>query len=170
MDFNQDGWKELYIRFNQREVNDTASFRYEDGTIKMWGGYNSADSHGYSVPLINGRLLSVDWYQDNKDMWIMGLDSQCSPVRERSYSIVRTDEEPDFEALDESGDSEDGWRYSFQDYYKDGKLCGSRMDLSEDEWELINVMIEELFIPESAWKPCSEFKPSDNRPPVPSVG
>lgn len=170
MDFNQDGWKELYIRFNRREVNDTASFCYEDEKVKMWGGYNSADSHGYSIPLRNGKILSVYWYQDDKIMWIMGLDSQCWFVRQRCYSVGRTGAERDIESADEPGDSERGWRYSFQDYYRDGEPCGSGMDLSADEWNLINVMIEELFIPESAWKSCSEFTPNENRPPVPSVG
>lgn len=170
MDFNQDGWKELYIRFNQREINDTASFRYEDGNIKMWGGYNSADSHGYSIPLINGKILSVYWYQDDKIMWIMDLDSKCKAVRQRCYSAGRTGAERDLETPDEAGDSENRWYYSFQDYYRDGELCGSDVDLSAEEWDLINAMIEELFIPESAWKSCSEFTPNAGRPPVPSVG
>lgn len=170
MDFNQDGWKELYIRFNQREVNDTASFRYEDGKVKMWGGYNSADSHGYSIPLRNGKILSVSWYQDDKIMWIMGLDSGCRPLRQRCYSVGRTGAERDFESTGEHRDSERGWRYRFQDYYRDGELCGNSVDLSGEEWDLINAMIENLFIPESAWKSCSEFTPSVDRPPVPSVG
>lgn len=57
MDFNQDGIKELVVRLYRDGVNNTARFRYEDGKITMWGNYNSADSHGYELPLRNGKRM-----------------------------------------------------------------------------------------------------------------
>lgn len=147
MDFNQDGRKELGIKFNRKEYNDTAFFRYEDGCIKMWGSYDSADSHGFEIPLINGRMLSVEWYQDEKIMCVMRLDSECNYIEERCYYF--------------NGDESEGKQcyYEFQDYYYDGQPYGSKIELSKEVWEQIEDMIENLYIPKKAWQPCSVFTP-----------
>lgn len=150
MDFNQDGRKELYLRFRENDVNNTASFHYENGQVKMWGSYQSGDSHGYDIPLVNGKLMSVSWYQDDITRWIKRLDAQCSPIRERCYDVTNG-------------------VYSYQDYYRDGQICASS-GLSDEEWKQIEDMLEELSIPEDAWKSCSVFTPSSQRPEVPGVG
>ena len=102
MDFNQDGVKELVVRLYREGVNNTASFYYDKGKIKMWGTYLSADSHGYALPLANGRILSVYWYQDTKVWWIKRLDSQCREIKEGSYSTGEIREISD--SMDESGE------------------------------------------------------------------
>lgn len=151
MDFDQDGSQELVIRFYGEGVNNTASFRYEDGKVKMWGSYKSADNHGYSVPLANGRILSVYRYQDHKSWWIQRLNSQGYCINEKAY---------------ETGT---GQSYYFQDYYHDGGPCGAAIPLSEGEWEQIEAMVESLYIPEDVWKPCSALTPKEERPDIPGV-
>lgn len=179
MDFNQDGVKELVVRLYREGVNNTASFYYDKGKIKMWGTYHSADSHGYALPLANGRMLSVYWYQDTKVWWIKRLDSQCREIKEGSYSTGEIRETSD--SMDESGESPDSnetgageakknYYYQFLDYYHDGTRCGDLINLSEEEWGQVEEWIESLQIPEEVWKPCSVFTPKRDRPDVPGVG
>ncbi len=175
MDFDQDGSKELVLRFFKEGVNNTASFRYVDGKVKMWGGYNSADSHGYSVPLANGKILSVSWYQDNKEWWIERLDSNGYCVKEKNYGTgVRKEEldDPrDLENTDPNEEKRAGERYYFfLDYYHNGQACGYYVSLTEKEWEQVEAMVEGLLLPEEVWKPCSVFTPMEERPEIPSVG
>ena len=178
MDFNQDRVKELVVRLYREGVNNTASFYYDKGKIKMWGTYHSADSHGYALPLANGRMLSVYWYQDTKVWWIKRLDSQCREIKEGSYSTGEIRETSD--SMDESGESPDSKEtgageakkndYQFLDYYHDGTRCGDLINLSEEEWGKVEEWIESLQIPEEVWKPCSVFTPKRDRPDVPGVG
>lgn len=178
MDFNQDRVKELVVRLYREGVNNTASFYYDKGKIKMWGTYHSADSHGYALPLANGRMLSVYWYQDTKVWWIKRLDSQCREIKEGSYSTGEIRETSD--SMDESGESPDSKKtgageakkndYQFLDYYHDGTRCGDLINLSEEEWGKVEEWIESLQIPEEVWKPCSVFTPKRDRPDVPGVG
>lgn len=167
MDFNQDGSQELCIRLYPDGVNNTALFRYEDGHIKLWGeSYNSADGHGYELPLRNGKMLSGYWYQNDQIRWIGRLDEDFYMIRERSYSSgMLTEEEsnPSNELREEEGIP----YYSFQDYYNDGQPCGAAIDLTEEEWTKVEAMIEELMIPEDAWKSCSVFTPLSDRPEIP---
>lgn len=169
MDFDQDGFKELCIRYYTEVVNNTAFFRYENGHIKMWGSYGSGDSHGYEKPLRNGKMMSVYWYQDDKIRWINRLDSDFYYNRERSYtSGIRNVEGSDFP--NDLKEAEKKPFYSFQDYYSDGQLCGESVSLSEEEWMQIEDMIEDLMIPETAWQPCSVFTPASDRPAIPGEG
>lgn len=183
MDFNQDGVKELVIRRCQEGVNNTASFCYDKGHIKMWGSYISADYHGYELPLANGKILSVSWYQDNKDWWIKRLDIQGNEIKEGCYSMREVLESPDGDGMGTGqeawggGETEAGanekerkFHYEFQDYYCDGSLCGAPLCLSEEEWKQMEDWIEGLQIPEDVWKPCSVFTPRKDRPAVPDVG
>lgn len=171
MDFNQDGWQELCIRFRDDEVNNTAFFRYEDRQVKMWGSYNSADSHGYEIPLQNGRIMSVYWYQNDMTRWIERFDSEFNDVRERHYSSIDiNDEEEAANSPDNTNVTEEKLSLTFQDYYHDGQPCGSEIQLSEEEWAQVEDMIEALLIPESAWKPCSAFSPASERPEIPGLG
>ncbi|MCI8949881.1 MAG: hypothetical protein HFG49_07525 [Lachnospiraceae bacterium] len=169
MDFDQDGSQEMIIRFYREGVNNTASFRYKDGKVKMWGSYNSADSHGYTVPLANGKILSVNWYQDNKDWWIMRLDSHGHCIKEKMYAAGIRQEESDEPRGSEDKEGEGRRYYSFVDYYHDGYPCGAEISLSEEEWEQIESMVEGLYIPEEVWKPCSTFTPKTERPEIPGV-
>ncbi len=163
MDFDQDGTKELLLRLYPDRVNTTAYFRYEDGHIKMWRTYMSADPHCYSLPLINGRVLVVEWYQDDRDWYIEGPDPRDWEIREKHYSKTKYTGSQELK----EGDPED--HYTFQDYYHDGKICGALMDLSPEEWEQIEEMVEGLLILEEAWKPCSVFTPKEDRPEIPGV-
>ncbi len=165
MDFNQDGIKELVIRFYPGGVNNIASFCCEDGRIRMWGNYGSADSHGYWLPLANGKTLSVYWYQDNRDWWVNRVDSQCGQIREQYYCTWVNQEESD----GREGEERERF-YGFQDYYHNGKICGSLVGMTEEEWRQIEEGINRLMIPEEVWKPCSVFTPKPDRPEVPGVG
>lgn len=162
MDFDQDGTKELVLRCDPDRVNTTAYFHYKDGHITMWeGGYMSADPHYYTVPLSNGRILGVDWYQDNKTWWIMRPDQQpwgFGTTKEKLYSKGSLERE--------EGEKE---YCKFQDYYHDGKLCGSLVDLLPEEWKQVEDMVEGLLVPEEAWKPCSVFTPKKERPEIPGI-
>lgn len=174
MDFDQDGSREMVIRLYPEGVNNTAFFRYADGKVKMWGFFHSADSHGYMLPLANGKILSVNWYGDDRDWWIQRLDPWGHCVSEKSYSTGMRGKNP--ETLEGTGDldpcldAEREWYCSFWDYYHDGSPCWPEISLSEEEWEPIERIIEGLFIPEEAWKPCSVFTPMEERPEIPSVG
>lgn len=168
MDFNQDGQKELCIRYYNEGVNNTAYFRYENGHVRMWGSYDSADSHGYDIPLANGKVISVSWYQSDKIIWISRLNPECVPIKERSYSTGITDDEDSQTNADKL--TEEDYFYIFQDYYMDGELCGAPVDLTKEEMDRINGVIEELLIPEDKWKSCSVFTPMPVRPEIPSVG
>ena len=167
MDFDQDGTKELMIRLYPDLVNTTAYFHYEDGHVKMWeGSYMSADQGYYTVPLVNGRILGVEWYQDYKEWWIKRPDPQRwgrYAIREKNYSRAKS------MSLQELKEGDAGY-YKFQDYYHDGALCGTFMDLLPEEWEQIEEMVEGLLVPEEAWKPCSVFTPKAERPEIPGVG
>ena len=166
MDFDEEGTKELMIRTSSDLVNATAYFRYEDGHIKMWeGSYMSADAHYHTVPLINGRILGVEWYQGNRAWWITRPDPQhwgSWEIREKFYSKT------EWTGSEELKEGDAGY-HQFQDYYHDGRLCGPLMDLSPEEWEQIEEMVEGLLIPEEAWKPCSVFTPKVDRPEIPGV-
>ena len=95
-------------------------------------------------------------------------------VSEKSYSTGMRGKNP--ETLEGTGDldpcldAEREWYCSFWDYYHDGSPCWPEISLSEEEWEPIERIIEGLFIPEEAWKPCSVFTPMEERPEIPSVG
>lgn len=167
MDFNQDGWNELCIRYYPEGVNNTAFFRYEDDHVEMWGSYSSADYHGYDIPLRNGKIMSVSWYLDSQNQWINRLGSNGYHEKEREY--IRTADYGDDEDI-YFGDGEVELSYSFQDYYRDGNICGKSTALSEEEWTQIQDMIEDLMIPETEWQSCSEFTPMSDRPEIPSVG
>ena len=165
MDFNQDGVKELVIRFYPHGVNNTASFCYKDGHVGMWGSYGSADSHGYRVPLANGKILSVSWYQDDKDWWVNRVDPQCRQIKEQCYYTWVSREEVD------GGEGEERKRfYEFQDYYHNGECCGNPVNMTEEEWRQVEEGINRLMIPEEVWKPCDVFTPRSDRPEVPGVG
>lgn len=169
MDFNQDGRKELCIRFHPEGVNHTACFRYEDGRIKMWGSYDSADSHGYDLPLRNGKMMGVYWYRNDKTFWIGHFDSDFSMINERAYhSGILYDGDSGLSNEGEEGEGKP--YYLFQDYNKDGQSRGAPVYLSEEEWRRVEETIEELMIPEKAWKSCSVFTPLKDRPEIPSVG
>ncbi len=166
MDFDQDGTKELVIRCDPDLVNRTAYLRYENGHIKMWGGFISADPHYYTVPLINGRILGIDWYGDNKAWYISRPDPQRwgnSTIREKYYNKKI----PDSSREHKEGEK---WYYEFQDYYSDGDLRGSLTELSPEEWKQVEDIVEGLMIPEEAWKPCSVFTPKEERPEIPDSG
>lgn len=164
MDFNQDGCKEMCIKYYEEGVNNTAFFRYEDGQVKMWGSYNSGDSHGYEMPLTNGKMISVYWYMNDKTIWINRLNSQFHLISEASYSSeVISDELQDTLP-------EENYYYSYQDYYVDGQLCGTTIELTQEEMEQVEAEIKELYIPENKWKKCSVFTPMPVRPEIPSVG
>ncbi len=139
---------------------------YEDGHIKMWeGSYMSADRGHHTVPLVNGRNLGVERYQDYREWWITRPDPQRwgrYKIREKNYS---KGERMSSQELKEG----DAGYHKFQDYYHDGTLCGSFMELSPEEWEQIEEMVEGLLIPEEAWKSCSVFTPKEDRPEIPGV-
>lgn len=173
MDFNQDGVRELVIRFDPEGVNNTAFFCCEDGRVKMWGSYGSADRHWYQVPLANGRILSVDWYQNDWQWWVQRVDLRCRTIREQSYCTWEVREDSDGGEGDGvcSGEAE-GKRerlYEFWDYYHDGKIVRPQISLTEEEWGRIEDQINGLMIPEEVWKPCAVFTPRSDRPEIPPV-
>ncbi len=173
MDFNQDGVNELVLRVYPRGVNNTPFFCYEDGHIRMWGSYGSADSHGYRVPLANGKVLSVDWYQNNREWRVSRVDPECRQIGEQYYRTWESREESDGGEGEPTFPDDEGKRerfFDFLDCYHNGEGCGDPISLTEEEWGQIEDEINGLMIPEDVWKPCNVFTPMSERPEVPGVG
>ena len=93
------------------------------------------------------------------------MDSQCGQIREQYYCTWVNQEESD----GREGEERERF-YGFQDYYHNGKICGSLVGMTEEEWRQIEEGINRLMIPEEVWKPCSVFTPKPDRPEVPGVG
>ncbi len=169
MDLNQDGVQELVIdAFSALDRYErTACFRYEDGHVKMWGDYGLEYPRSEVVLLANGKILYTFNYHE-WSRWIERLDPQCRRIRERGYISGMVAEGPYDQGEGSPGDQtgEEVYRH-FQDYYLGGESCGAPIDLSPEEWERIEEMIEELAIPAEAWRPCSVFTPREDRPRVP---
>ncbi len=173
MDLDQDGVSELVIRLDpdMDRSDSIACFYYEDGHVKMWGrSYGADDPDWYERPLSNGRILTVSWYRDKCEVqkWIDRLDGQGRRMTERGYYTGKvTYDQDDEDQGTFDGQTEERTYHEYRDYYHDGSFCGGVIDLSEEEWEQIEDMIESLSIPEEAWKPCSVFTPREERPDVP---
>ena len=137
----------------------------------MWGGHGIEVPPSKEVLLANGKIFSTyDYHSYGK--WIERLGPQCQKITERGYVIGMIDEGPNAYGKGSSGDGTGEMIYRhFHDYYHDGVACGAPLDLSPEEWEqieeMIEKMLEELAIPAEAWKPCSVFTPREDRPRLP---
>ena len=141
MDLNNDGQKELYVKFDPDR--DSAVFSYVKGKLKCVD-LDVVETPGYSQPLKDGRMLAV--YEENGDY---------------SYTFYKYD--LNFNYIYQT------YFYSYTDinneniptkYYQgngDPNNNAKRIEITENQYKKLQNNVNALIVPENQMQTCSNF-------------
>ncbi|WP_310604295.1 hypothetical protein [Anaerosporobacter sp.] len=195
MDFDNDGIKELFVCEYPEEADYltagyqhaskyTSVFSYKDGAVSWW--YFEAREYRH-IPLNDGRILEIYWYQNEFEMQIGRLEEDFYIIPEQGYEKLTVEYRDDFygepEWYDGAYFGEDSTRkcelrdveydypevlvpegeYYFEYVYDEESDDIRLKELSVQEWATVKAEIEKLLIPNSEWHSASDFMP--NREP-----
>lgn len=162
LDFNDDGFRDLFIRFDTEFYFESALLCYQDGGA-VCAFFDTNDHHDFYTPLIDGRLLYISDYYDRTDEIIETVNSDLSITPQEDYFSLRVRDYNDFK---------DGYGYGLLDvvdgegiYYfvtESGEQGGEKRHITYEERLTIEQMIDQLIVPEYLWQSFAEVD-VDNR-------
>ncbi|MGL5437534.1 MAG: hypothetical protein ACRDBO_19470 [Lachnospiraceae bacterium] len=166
LDFNQDGIKDLFIQDDSVVGSDSALLYYSDGKV-ICAYSDTSDYHDFYVPFKDGRILYIYDYSVTTNEYIEIVNSDFTFTTEKDYLTIRIDhslyEESYYDRFSSNYDAITGeGEYYFVREYNDVTGLGPEVNMTDKARLEVELMIDELLIPENEWRYCSDSSIKDN--------